>query len=397
MDRRNETIKFVHTADWHLGLANLSKKDDSGIPIQYICVEKSAGEIVDFVHSNDIDLVLMCGDILHTRNPSPTVENILAKILHKLTSDGAIVIYLIGNHEIPGWGDNPVKIYDTLDIPGVIVADKVELHKIELKNGQKIQIGTIPYPVDFDLSDAISSFAGKVERGIPSLLMLHSFVNGAGLSGSDLKLLPDEPNLNPDEFDELPFDYIALGHIHRYQQIWGKPPAVYSGSIQKVTFAEEKERKGFVAGTISNPQSFKNEFNKNRRMSEWHFVPVESLNYITLNIDVSGENNPTEIILQKLRNRPVANSVVKLKITIRPDDPKISLVQIKKLAQELGIFVITNDRNIVDTIRGKIESAIPTGNMSADIEKYIIEKMPEHKEKIPEILNIIELLQKNEK
>ena len=389
MDGRDEAIRFVHTADWHLGLANISKRDDNGIPIQYSAIDKSAHEIVDFVRSNDVELALMCGDILHTRNPSPTVENILAKILHELTSDGTIVMYLIGNHEIPGWGDHPVKIYDTLDIPGVIIADDVRLHKVELRSGKKIQIATIPYPVDFDIGDAVSSLASSIDTRFPSIAMIHSFVSGAKLSGSDLNLLPDEPHLEPGSFDNLPFDYIALGHIHRYQQIWGRPPAVYSGSLQKVTFAEENEKKGFVYGKISQSES--------KFDVRWNFVPVQSLNFITLNIDVSGTNNPTEVIVQKLKNRPLTNSVVRLKITTSSDDPKISISQIKKSAQEIGILAIRFERNVIDKSYGKIESAIPTGNISADVQRYIVENHPEYRDKIPEILKIIEKLSEPEK
>ncbi|RKZ32915.1 hypothetical protein DRQ33_05045, partial [bacterium] len=276
MDRRNEKIKFVHTSDWHLGFSNLSKKDDDGIPIQFRWIMQSADELVKHIHTEKVDIVFMCGDILNTRNPSPTVENILAKILYDITSQGAKVIYLIGNHEIPGWGDHPMKIYDTLRVPGVSIADKVDIHRIELKNDKTIQIATIPYPVDFELDEALRMLSDKVEPGIPAVAMLHSFVTGAKLSGSDINILPDEPHLEPMDFHQLPFDYIALGHIHRYQRIWNNPPAVYCGSFQKTSFAEETENKGFVAGTISQQND--------KFVVNSEFVEVESANFITLNI-----------------------------------------------------------------------------------------------------------------
>ena len=45
-----------------------------------------------------------------------------------------------------------------------------------------------------------------------------------------------------------PFDYVALGHLHRFQNVNGShfPPVVYSGSIERVDFGERKEEKGFV-------------------------------------------------------------------------------------------------------------------------------------------------------
>ena len=41
------------------------------------------------------------------------------------------------------------------------------------------------------------------------------------------------------------FEYVALGHIHKTQVLVETPPVVYSGSMQRVDFSEEKDPKGF--------------------------------------------------------------------------------------------------------------------------------------------------------
>jgi exonuclease SbcD len=53
------------------------------------------------------------------------------------------------------------------------------------------------------------------------------------------------------------FQYVALGHIHRFQDLneGDAPPVVYSGSIERVDFTEEKEKKGFVLGEISESET----------------------------------------------------------------------------------------------------------------------------------------------
>jgi exonuclease SbcD len=54
------------------------------------------------------------------------------------------------------------------------------------------------------------------------------------------------------------FDYVALGHIHRHQVLNREPPVVYSGSLDRIDFGEEKEAKGFV---IAEVESGHTEFN----------------------------------------------------------------------------------------------------------------------------------------
>jgi len=381
-------IKFVHTADWHLGLVRYSPRDKNGVPFQLKWLEKTIDSLADYVLTENIELVLLCGDILHTRNPSPTVENILASSLRKITSDNARVIYLIGNHEIPGWGDHPAKIYDTLDVPGVIVADEAAIHKIELKSGKKIQVATIPYLSENDITDVINGILPAIDPRMPAILMMHIFIDGAKLSGSDLNILPDETHIASTEFHKLPFDYIALGHIHREQQIWSEPPAVYSGSLQRVTFAEEKEQKGFIAGQIDT-------MNEGFAVS-WNFIPVESTKYMTLEVDIRGADDPTRVVINKLLHRPVANSVVRLKILRNANDGKVSISAVRNKARELDVKILKIERETEKPAVSKSRAGKPTGDIALDIEQYIRARREELIPKTPQIIETVRKLETND-
>lgn len=315
-------IKIVHSSDWHLGFYP-GARDKSGIPVRTLFVLKAAESLVDFVRKNEVDVVLLSGDILNRGNPSPTIQNALAGVLKSLVDSGAKVVYLIGNHEIPGWGDHPVKIYDTLGVPGIIVADKFGIFSLEVK-GLPLDIAAIPYSaiIKRDFSSLLEEACSSVEPKHPSILMAHIFVLGARLSGSDLNLLPDEPHAFPDVFRDTPFSYIALGHLHRHQKLISNPPTVYAGSLSRVSFSEANETKGFVFVRLTEENSF--------WRARWNFVELESPSFITVNVDTTDTANPTEYILERLGQMRLKDAIVRIAITRAASDPKPDIPFIKR-------------------------------------------------------------------
>jgi len=375
----NGTLTFIHTADWHLGMSYHSRRDEQGVPVEFAWTRTAAKQLAEFAEKRRVPLVLMSGDILHRGNPSPTVENILAEILRTLTRNGATVVYLLGNHEVPSWGDHPARIYNTLDVEGVIVADSVAVHRVDTPSGI-VQVAAMPYP-----AVEKSSFAMALERLLPALdselpaiLMSHIYLDGAKLSGTDLQLLPDEPHIDAAALHRLPFDYIALGHIHRHQAIGANPPAVYCGSIQRVSFAEEKERKGFVFGQIA--------FAGAPRTVKWQFVPIEATKFITADIDIRGEANAAERIERALLSNSVQDAVLRIRILRGGNDPAVNLGTIRKRAYELGAAIVRIEeaKEMVARAR-KSDAQTATGDIIADIERYIRAERPDIVDSMPAI------------
>lgn len=62
--------------------------------------------------------------------------------------------------------------------------------------------------------------------------------------GSTQVLQLNEPTIPLNFFDN--FELTVLGHVHKHQGLKRKPPVVYCGSIDRITFAETEEQKGFV-------------------------------------------------------------------------------------------------------------------------------------------------------
>jgi exonuclease SbcD len=134
------------------------------------------------------------------------------------------------------------------------------------------------------------------------------------------------------------FSYVALGHVHKFQDLNsdGVPPVVYSGSIERVDFGEEREDKGFCLVTIGEPQTVEDEnrepmggearnaekgslslfaeeapYRTKRRDVQYQFVKVPARRFVTVDVIVRGED-PTGEILEEIARLDVTDAVVRV-------------------------------------------------------------------------------------
>ena len=102
-----------------------------------------------------------------------------------------------------------------------------------------------------------------IDPAIPAVLAGHLTVSSGIFSGSEKRAIyGTDPVFLPSQLAIVPFDYVALGHLHRYQNLnpHGYPAVVYSGSIERIDFGERKEEKGFCWVTIHEKNSTTHEF-----------------------------------------------------------------------------------------------------------------------------------------
>ncbi|MEL7330509.1 MAG: DNA double-strand break repair protein Mre11, partial [Cyanobacteria bacterium J06559_1] len=103
------------------------------------------------------------------------------------------------------------------------------------------------------------------------------------------------------------FDYIALGHVHRYQEVCQSPLAIYPGSIERVDFSEEKEDKGYVLLEVE----------KGKAVAEFCKLPVRV--FQTLEVDLTAEEKPQEALLGTIAKANITDKVIRLLYKLRPD------------------------------------------------------------------------------
>jgi exonuclease SbcD len=319
-------IKLLHFADLHLGVENYGRLDpQTGLSTRLGDFLRSLDLVVDQALSEKVDLVVFCGDAYHSVHPSPTNQREFARRIRRLSEAEVPVLLVIGNHDLPLAAGKAAstEIFSTLDVPHVVVATTVGSHLIETKSGS-IQVVAVPWPVRSHLL-ANEQFRGKsteevnaeleksvtalvrreIERldpDLPTVLAAHVTVFGAETSsgGQASMFLGRDVILPHSLLADRAFDYVALGHIHRYQVLReADPPVVYSGSIERIDFGEEKEEKGFVLAEVEKGRC------------EFRFVTLPARDFLTIAVKADGPD-PTAQVLEAIADQDLEGKVVRL-------------------------------------------------------------------------------------
>lgn len=265
-------IKILHTSDLHIGKRLY----------QYELAENHKSFfkwLTTLIKDEEIDALIIAGDIFDVANPSSESRKIYYDLLLKLSQLKCKVIIAGGNHDSPSMLAAPSDLLKMLDIhvTGNMPDDPSDLLiPLNNKNGKpEAIIASVPYLRDADLRkhseeesyedrvEAVRSGIIKVYReiaslckelypGLPSIAMGHLFVQGSKLSESERDI--QIGNLAGVQTDKLPdyFDYYALGHLHNPQSPENNGKIIYSGSPIQLSFSERKNTNRLILYTISN-------------------------------------------------------------------------------------------------------------------------------------------------
>ncbi|MBI2344722.1 exonuclease SbcCD subunit D [Candidatus Dependentiae bacterium] len=338
-------IRFIHTADIHFGMENYGRIDPiTGIHSRLLDFKKSFDTCINYAIENNVDLFVFAGDAYKTAHPTPTQQKLLLDSFMKLYQAKIPVVIVVGNHDNPlSFGKaNALDIFAHLPIDGFHVFSKPNAIKIDTKSGP-IQIVGIPWPnrhnlaintnqaitnatqltehISNSLAHITQQLAESLDPQLPSILVGHLTVSAGIFSGSEKRAVyGQDPILLPSQLAILPFDYIALGHLHRFQNTnpQGTIPVVYAGSIDRVDFGERKEEKGFCDVTIH--QKYKTTFE--------HIV-IKTRPFIQIDVILQEGIDQTEQILQELSTYQITDSI--LKITYQIPKSEQDFVDIKKI------------------------------------------------------------------
>lgn len=321
-------IQFIHTADIHFGMENYGRVDPhSGIHSRLLDFQKAFNFCIDHAIAHNVDFFLFSGDAYKTAHPSPTQQKLLFNCLMRLFKARIPVIIIVGNHDNPlSFGKaNSMDIFQDLPLDGFYVVSKPTHIPLQTKNGP-INIIGIPWPTRNSLSmnnqhlhktgleitqyisqavaAIITDFAKKLDPKIPAVLAGHLTVSSGIFSGSEKRAIyGNDPVFLPSQLAIAPFDYVGLGHLHRYQNLnaGGYPALIYSGSIERVDFGERKEDKGFCLVTIEKKDS-----------TTHKFIKTPTRPFIQVEVHLQPAVDHTQQILDALDEHDIENAVVKI-------------------------------------------------------------------------------------
>ena len=325
-------MKIIHFSDTHIGIDTHGAIDsETKLNIRTLDVLDAIDAMIDMAIEENVDLALFAGDAFHRHSPTQTYVNEFGKRMLRLRRHCPVVL-LLGNHDMPG-GDrvSALEIYKTLEVSDIIVAQDCRIYKIETKSGIA-QVVTVPYPtrswLHYKLVDKISSeetsvmlkretasiiqgLAEQVDKTLPTILLGHFTVEGCQF-GSEHSLLISsaEAAVSLEELTLPVWDYVALGHIHKHQDISkgmkGIPPIVYAGSIDRVDFGEEKDLKGFVMLEIID------------KKVSWEFINVDARPFCTLEYYAKGAD-ATDKVISKIDTHDDLDGAI-VRVIISPSD-----------------------------------------------------------------------------
>ncbi len=321
-------IKFIHTADIHFGMENYGRIDPkTGIHSRLLDFQKAFNFCIDHAIGHNVDFFLFSGDAYKTAHPSPTQQKLLFNCLMRLFQAKIPVVIVVGNHDNPlSFGKaNSLDIFQDLPLDGFYVIAKPTILPLVTKNGP-INIVGIPWPtrntisisnqhlyktgieITTHISKAVAAViadaAKKLDPKIPAVLAGHLTVSSGIFSGSEKRAIyGNDPTFLPSQLAIEPFDYVALGHLHRYQDLNpnGYPSIIYSGSIERVDFGERKEDKGFCLVTIEQ---------KGTTMHQFIKVPMRP--FIQIEVHLQPGLDQTQQILAELEQYDITDAVVKI-------------------------------------------------------------------------------------
>ncbi|MCA0351806.1 MAG: exonuclease SbcCD subunit D [Chloroflexi bacterium] len=350
-------MKILHLADIHIGMENYGRIDSTtGLNTRLIDYLDRFAEALQIGIEHDVDLVLIAGDIYKNRTPNPTHQREFARRLRSVLDRGIPVFMLVGNHDVSAAAGkaHSVEIFDTLAIDGVTIADRLGIHTIETRAGS-IQIVAVPWisrhailtkddirelpfaELEAELLRRVGAWLEQVPerlRGdLPAILTFHGTVSNATYGAERSVMLGNDLILPPSLLAQPGIQYVALGHIHRYQVLSENPPMIYPGSIERIDFSEESEQKQVVIVEIEN----------NWEDASYQPIAVHPRPFVTIKVDVTGSSDPMERVAQAISKRDLNGAVVRLLISAAAEQrPQLDETELRRLLEAAETHVIAS-------------------------------------------------------
>jgi DNA repair protein SbcD/Mre11 len=263
-------MRVLHTSDWHIGRTLFGRK-------RYEEFESFLTWLAETIQKNEIDALLVAGDVFDTSAPSNRAQELYYRFLCRVAASSCRhVVVVAGNHDSPSFLNAPKALLKALDVH--VVGSSTESPEDEVlvlcnaRDAPELIVCAVPYLRDRDirvaeagesvedkgrkLIDGIrthyAAVAALAERkreelgtDIPIVAMGHLFTAGGQTVDGDgvRELYVGSLAHVTARIFPTSFDYLALGHLHVPQRVNGSETIRYSGSPLPMGFGEARQQK----------------------------------------------------------------------------------------------------------------------------------------------------------
>ena len=270
MNQKLPPLKLLHTSDWHIGRTLYGRK-------RYEEFEAFMSWLAETIQQNEIDALLVAGDVFDTSAPSNRAQELYYRFLCRVAASSCRhVVVVAGNHDSPSFLNAPKELLKALDVH--VVGSSTESPEDEVlvlcneQDAPELIVCAVPYLRDRDIrvAEAGESVEDK-ERKLIEGIRTHYAAVAALAEQKREELGVDIPivgtghlftaggqTVDGDGVRELYvgslahvtagifpacFNYLALGHLHVPQKVNGSETIRYSGSPLPMGFGEAKQQK----------------------------------------------------------------------------------------------------------------------------------------------------------
>jgi exonuclease SbcD len=251
-------VKFLHTADWHVGktLKGRDRLDEQRAVL---------AEIADLAEANQVDAVLVAGDVYDLSAPSAPAQQLVVQALLRMRRAGAEVIVIAGNHD---HGPTFEAYRPLMGVAGITLAGTVRsaerggvIRFTARSDGADTQVAVLPFlsqryavraaeivantpsenvrAYDEQVRQVIASLTSGFGSDTVNLVMSHITCVGGTFGGGERSAQSIFEYSVPASIFPVSAHYVALGHLHRRQALPAPAPVHYSGAPFAVDFGEQ--------------------------------------------------------------------------------------------------------------------------------------------------------------
>lgn len=254
-------MRFLHTADWHVGktLRGRSRMDEFAAALD---------EVGRIALEAKVDAVLVAGDVFDSSAPPAEAEKLVYDFLARLLPDGIGCVLIAGNHDHPKRLGALARLLEGLRIhvrTEVRPPDEGGVVSVRSRDGgEEARVAVLPFVPERKVVEACrlleaeyswyEEYARRTEQILDylarsfapdsvNLVLAHLLISGARVGTGERPLhLGEIYGVNA---QQLPANaqYVGLGHLHRPQEVQAPSRTFYAGSLIELDFGEREQEK----------------------------------------------------------------------------------------------------------------------------------------------------------